>query len=246
MWGPSRRNRVDRPAVGVRVVLAAIALACAGCATVGVDRPRRDAAPVPALYETRRRIAEYVDSGRYDADVARVVAAAQAWLEARAPKVTRPAIVLDIDETSLSNWRAYRLNGWARILDGPCDLEHGPCGIRAWQELHVAPAIVPTRQLAARARELNVAVFFITGRPSELQAVTELNLRDQGYAWNAVILLSQGGRVASAADFKSAARRRIAEQGYTIVLTMGDQQSDLEGGWAERTFKLPNPVYFLP
>jgi hypothetical protein len=30
------------------------------------------------------------------------------------------------------------------------------------------------------------------------------------------------------------------------VASMGDQQSDLTGGYAERTFKLPNPVYFLP
>jgi hypothetical protein len=27
---------------------------------------------------------------------------------------------------------------------------------------------------------------------------------------------------------------------------MGDQESDLSGGYAEKTFKLPNPVYFLP
>ena len=42
-------------------------------------------------------------------------------------------------------------------------------------------------------------------------------------------------------DFK-----QLTEQGYTILLSIGDQQSDLDGGYAERTFKLPNPVYFLP
>ena len=47
-------------------------------------------------------------------------------------------------------------------------------------------------------------------------------------------------------DFKAPARRNIAQQGYTIVLTVGDQASDLAGGYAERTFKLPNPVYYLP
>jgi acid phosphatase len=46
--------------------------------------------------------------------VARVAADAQRWLEAGAGSVQKPAIVLDIDETSLSNWRAYRLNGWGR------------------------------------------------------------------------------------------------------------------------------------
>jgi hypothetical protein len=27
---------------------------------------------------------------------------------------------------------------------------------------------------------------------------------------------------------------------------VGDQESDVRGGYAERVFKLPNPVYFLP
>ena len=34
--------------------------------------------------------------------------------------------------------------------------------------------------------------------------------------------------------------------GFTIILSVGDQESDLKGGYAERTFKLPNPVYYLP
>jgi hypothetical protein len=30
------------------------------------------------------------------------------------------------------------------------------------------------------------------------------------------------------------------------VANFGDQPSDLKGGHAERTFKLPNPNYYLP
>ena len=218
-------------------------LASAGCAAPGA----RSASPdVPALYDTQRRITEYVDSGRYDADVERIAAAAQTWLDERAPRVARPAIVLDIDETSLSNWRAYRLNGWARLLPGGCDLAQGPCGIRTWQTLAAAPALVPTRRLVDRARALDVAVFFISGRSMRFQAATERNLRDQGFGWTGVILAPEGVPFASAADFKAPARRRLVEQGYTIVVNMGDQQSDLDGGSAELTFKLPNPVYFLP
>ena len=223
------------------IVALAMAIACAACA----PRPRGEAESVPALYDTQRRIAEYVDSGRYDADVARVVDAAEAWLVARAPQVARPAIGLDVDETSLSNWRAYRLNGWARIVDGSCDLTHGPCGLRVWQGLRLAPAIAPTRRLVARARELGVAVFFVTGRPVELQAATEENLREQGFTWDGVTLV-QAKPGAGMADAKAPVRRQLVEQGWAVLLTMGDQQSDLDGGSAERTFKLPNPVYFLP
>ena len=54
-----------------------------------------------------------------------------------------------------------------------------------------------------------------------------------------------GGRVVQERrDFKAPERRKLTEEGYTILLSIGDQQSDLSGGYAERTFKLPNPVYF--
>jgi predicted secreted acid phosphatase len=154
--------------------------------------------------------------------------------------------VLDIDETSLSNWPAYRINGWGRVVSGGCDLQQGPCGLRAWQALGESKALAPTLALARRARELGVAVFFISGRPPNLLQATERNLREQGYEWTGVILLPEGAQFASAVDFKAPERRKIAEQGYTIVLALGDQESDLLGGYTERTFKLPNPVYHLP
>jgi predicted secreted acid phosphatase len=100
--------------------------------------------------------------------------------------------------------------------------------------------------LARRARELGVAVFFISGRPASLHEATESNLREQGYEWTGLILLPDDSQFASAADFKAPQRRKITEQEYTIILNVGDQESDLKGGYAERTFKLPNPVYYLP
>jgi HAD superfamily, subfamily IIIB (Acid phosphatase) len=50
----------------------------------------------------------------------------------------------------------------------------------------------------------------------------------------------------SVAEFKSSARRRIADQGYRIILNVGDQLSDLSGEPAsELSVKLPNPLYFI-
>ena len=165
-------------------------------------------------------------------------------MDKRAKTATKPAIVLDIDETSLSNWPEMRVNEWARLDNGPCDLERGPCGHRAWQSMAQAKAIAPTLALAQRARELGVAVFFITGRPAWLRDATERNLREQGYEWTGVILKPESPSFPSAADFKAPERRKLTEQGYTIILNLGDQESDLKGGFAERAFKLPNPVYF--
>ncbi len=208
--------------------------------------PPAQTTAVPNLYDDQRLVEQYVSSGRYEAEVAAVANQAKAWLEERAKTATKPAIVLDIDETSLSNWPAYRINGWGRVLNGPCDLEKGPCGLRAFQALGQSKAIAPTLALARRARELGVAVFFITGRPANLREATERNLKEQGYEWTGVVLMPEGAHFASAADFKAPERRKLTEQGYTVLLSMGDQQSDLSGGYAEKTFKLPNPVYFLP
>ncbi len=46
--------------------------------------------------------------------------------------------------------------------------------------------------------------------------------------------------------FKAACRKEIESKGYHIVVNMGDQLSDLEGGHADGEFKLPNPMYFVP
>jgi acid phosphatase len=231
-------------------LLAAVIVACAGPPAGAPSVTPRDSANspagVPRLYEAQRQVDDYISSGRYDQDFAGVVTQARAWLEERVKTAKQPAIVLDIDETSLSNWPAYRLNGWGRVVNGGCDLQLGPCGLRAWQALGQSKALAPTLALARRARELGVAVFFISGRPPGLREATERNLREQGYQWTGVILLPEGAQFASAVDFKAPERRKIAEQGYTIILSMGDQQSDLAGGFAERTFKLPNPVYYLP
>ena len=244
----------SRRVLGVRGVRHATAaglialLVATGCAPARQPaRPPADrTAEVPKLYETQRRITDYIDSGRYEADVARVVAEASRWLDQRAPEVKKPAIVLDIDETALSNWRAYRVNGWARIVNGPCDIERGPCGIHAWQGMAGGVAIGPTLRLVERARVLGVAVFFVTGRPNEVRDVTERNLREQGFSFDRVIMLPSDKQFRSGVDFKVPERKQLADAGYTILLTMGDQESDLQGGYAERTFKLPNPVYFLP
>ncbi|MFO0202409.1 MAG: HAD family acid phosphatase [Alphaproteobacteria bacterium] len=40
-----------------------------------------------------------------------------------------------------------------------------------------------------------------------------------------------------------ACRARIKASGFTIIANIGDQQSDLDGGHAQRTFFVPNPYY---
>jgi predicted secreted acid phosphatase len=98
------------------------------------------------------------------------------WITERAPNVHRPALVLDIEETALSNWEIIKLDDFGRPIAGPCEPGSGaPCGWAAWDQLGRDPAIKPTLQVFRTARAANVAVFFITGRPESQRAATERN-----------------------------------------------------------------------
>jgi hypothetical protein len=85
----------------------------------------------------------------------------------------RPAIMLDIDETSLSNWPRIFRDDYAYIPNGRCDFEKvgDPCGDLDWQQSGLAKAIAPTLKLYEYARCVGrpapcspIEVFFVTGR----------------------------------------------------------------------------------
>jgi acid phosphatase len=228
----------------VAALVAAITLG-AGCATAG-GLAASSAAVVTNLAEAKRRVAEYVVSGDYERDVAAVVADATAYLGRRLSGGAKLAIVLDIDETALSNLPALRANDFGFILGGPCDLPRGPCGLVAWFQSARAEPIRPVLELARFARQRGVAVVFITGRPERFRAATEKNLAAAGYEWTGVVLKPDDLVTQSASEFKAPERKKLIDQGYTIVVNVGDQQSDLDGGHAERAYKLPNPFYVIP
>jgi acid phosphatase len=197
---------------------------------------------------------------RYDAELAAVAAQAKAWIDERAGQVTRPALVLDIDETSLSNWDEIYQNDYGYIAGGACDLGgKGACGAHDWELSARAPAIKPTLDLVNFARSKNVAIFFVTGRYDDApegagndvngmeNAATRLNLRVAGYpAWDGLYLRNPRAPGGSVAEYKRDARIAIEQLGHHIIANVGDQESDLALGHADRTFKYPNPFYVIP
>ncbi len=54
------------------------------------------------------------------------------------------------------------------------------------------------------------------------------------------------GKSCGTIPYKAGTRAYIESQGYDIVADFGDQYSDLNGGYTDRTFKMPNPNYYLP
>ncbi len=89
-------------------------------------------------------------------------------------------------------------------------------------------------------------MFFITGRPDNIPQVreqTRANLESAGYHNWAGLSLNPGGL--ATVPYKSGERAKIERRDYRIVANVGDQESDLQGGHADRAFKLPNPFYFI-
>jgi predicted secreted acid phosphatase len=194
------------------------------------------------LTDAKAAVLAYVDSGAYARDFAAATAEARAWIEQRAAS-RRPgerlAIVLDVDETALSNLPHMRAE----------DFGYHPRNWSAWIDDANAPALAPMLDLFRSARARDVAVLFLTGRrdPRE-RAGTEENLRRAGFGDYAALRLAgpADAGLPTGAARKAAARAAWAVEGWTIIATIGDQESDLAGGHAERAFKLPNPFYRTP
>jgi len=149
------------------------------------------------------------------------------------------AIVLDIDETSLSNWEVEVHDDFGFIAADLNWCIHLRCG----------KAIGSTRKLFREAKHSGVAIFFITGRLESQRTDTEGNLKAEGYEHWADLFMRADNHPAdqSVEEFKSGERAKILARGYHIVLNVGDQMSDLRGyPQADHSVKLPNPFYFIP
>ena len=205
--------------------------------------------------ELPNTIRTYHDSGAYAQDLAAVDSKAKSSLKKQLRKLreapgpskysecnrkgrkchaVKPAIVLDIDETSLSNYEGLNAANFSQA------------GLVSGAVAGNDPVIAPTLALYGFARSKGVEAFFITGRPDAVRTPTESNLQaagfDQGYS-----LTTKPSGAPPTIEYKSGERARIEEeQGFTILVNVGDQDSDLAGGHARRAFKLPNPMYFIP
>jgi predicted secreted acid phosphatase len=198
--------------------------------------------------DAKAAVLAYYNSGTYQRDLEAVASQAVSWINTRAASVKQPALVLDIDETALSNWEILKRDDFGRPIGGPCDVAiDAPCGWAAWDLLGRDPALTPTLQVFQRARSLNVSVFFITGRPETQRAATEHNLAAVGYdGYAKLYMVPDNAHFTSAVDFKAPIRAEIEQAGYVIIENMGDQPSDLLGGHAEKDFLLPDPFYRVP
>ncbi|MFJ1705976.1 HAD family acid phosphatase [Kitasatospora sp. NPDC088346] len=149
-------------------------------------------------------------------DVRAVADQADAYLKARVPSAPageHPAIVLDIDNTSLETDYSFALP---------------------------TPAVQAVRDVVRSASARGVKVFFVTARPGFIDCITRHNLTTVGYPVDGLYGRSFLDLFQETSTFKTAKRAEIERNGYTIVANIGNNTTDLVGGHAERTFKLPD------
>ncbi|MEN3357873.1 MAG: hypothetical protein V7637_1855 [Mycobacteriales bacterium] len=193
-------------------------------------------------------------TGAYAREVAGVEAGATQYLRARLAQRHghgRLAILLDVDDTTLVT---YNYEIAVNFVFNPVSQAEYVNGQR-FREVPGMPA------LANWAAAHGITVFFLTGRNHTQRDGTAGNLTkvgftvpvDEPHLYLKYVATDTSfpaylpcAPTCSTTDYKSLTRQHIESLGYDIVGNFGDQFSDLNGGFADRTFKLPNPMYFLP
>ncbi|MFI6937194.1 HAD family acid phosphatase [Streptomyces sp. NPDC050287] len=102
------------------------------------------------------------------------------------------------------------------------------------------PANKPVLAVAKYAQEHGVSLFFVTARPGIIASVTDYNLAHVGYKVSGLYVRGFADLFKDVAAYKTAQRVDIESKGYTIIANIGNSATDLSGGHAEKTYKLPD------
>ncbi|MFF7299726.1 HAD family acid phosphatase [Streptomyces sp. NPDC008265] len=224
----SRRTRTSRTAAAglaaAAAVLTLVPATAAQAAPAAAAAPVAAAAPAPvsAAASTSAPGGNAailgIDYGTWQREVAAIVDAARPAIEQRiaaSPAGEKPALVLDIDNTSLET-----------------DFH--------WFWTYPTPAISKVRALTQYAHARGVAIFFVTARPGIIESLTEYNLKAVGYPVSGLYVRSLPDLFDEVSEYKTSKRAEIEARGYTIIANIGNSPTDLVGGHAERTVKLPD------
>ncbi|TXG57493.1 hypothetical protein EZV62_015322 [Acer yangbiense] len=193
-----------------------------------------------------RYVESYMIDGQYDRDVELIVEQILSYVNQIALSDNgMDAWILDVDDTCISNVFYYKGKRYG------CD-PYDPSGFRAWALKGGCPGIPAVVGMFSTLVNGGFKVILVTGRDEEtFGQITRDNLHNQGfYGYDRLIMRTfrtATDKGKSAVVYKSEIRKQLMEEGYTLWGNVGDQWSDLQGECpGNRTFKLPNPMYFVP
>ncbi len=204
------------------LLLPAILLSFGGC----------DSKPVN-LTVARELVKEYYESGKFNEELNEVIK--NAIEEFHNIEVSENSVVIfDVDETVLDNYELAKLMGFGYVYKMN----------KEWNSEMKAPAIAGVKELYDFLLEKGIKIIFLTGRNFPEYEATFNNLKKAGYTVFDTLITQIGDeKKMKALEFKSSKRVWLTEQGYNIVGTVGDQWSDLEGGYHGIQIKIPNYLY---
>lgn len=144
-----------------------------------------------------------------------------------------PAVISDLDETLIDNRPHFEKTP-----------EFNWPAFESWIKKADAPLLPKTAEFLQWARKNGFAIFFITGRREGLRADTINNLIKRKVAYDGLLMRKDGDK-GGAEAVKVPLREQVEKMGFTIVVNIGDQWSDLQGGHAYDCEKLPNKIYLV-
>jgi len=186
--------------------------------------------------QLKLKLREYYNTGAYFDEIDVIAKKAMVFIQNYNKKIKNSCIVLDIDETCISNYADIDANDFANL----------PWQVKKQLNKINSTAIKPMFKLYEKTIKLGIKVFFLSGRSEKLRKNTVKALDSAGYKQYEQIILRNKNDLSSASSFKTTKRAEIEQQGYVIIASIGDQKSDLLGGYAKKVFKLPNPFYYIP
>ncbi|CAM0910304.1 unnamed protein product [Alopecurus aequalis] len=126
-------------------------------------------------------------------------------------------------------------------------LEFNETSFDEWADMAKAPALSSSLKLYNELQGLGFHIILLTGRSESQRNATEENLLFAGYqSWEKLILRQSSDIGKTAVQYKSERRAAMEVEGFKILGNSGDQWSDLIGlPVSTRSFKLPNPMYYI-
>ncbi|CAN8326445.1 unnamed protein product [Cochlearia groenlandica] len=183
----------------------------------------------------------YLNGGQFDQDYNVVVGYALAYAKTVKVGIDHKDVwVFDIDETLLSNLEYYTTRGYGSV-------PYNSTSFHEFVEKGTSPAFDASMKLYKGIKKLGFTIILLTGRDERERSITEKNLRYAGYSgWETLLVRGEEDQGKSALQFKSEQRTKMIKKGYKIRGNTGDQWSDLQGfAVADRSFKVPNPLYYV-
>ncbi|CAN6248155.1 unnamed protein product [Urochloa humidicola] len=198
----------------------------------------RDWKTIPARCE--KYVGNYMIGDHYQSDSRTVVNEAIAYAESlKLSGNGKEVWVFDVDETTLSNLPYYSKHGFGAE-------PFNWTAFSAYVQKASAPALPESLRLYKRLQSLGIKPVILTGRREDKREATAKNLASQGYTGYETLLLKPQDVRVNSLEFKSGERKKLKDAGYVIVGNIGDQWTDLLGApEGARTFKLPDPMYYV-